>query len=238
MPKISTPSKIAATRGYGAEVIFSGSTASERESVTAEVQQRTGAVLIPPYDHPDIILGQGTLTIEFVRQAEELGRPLDAIIAPCGGGGMLSGVAVACQGTGILVYGAEPREGADDCWRGLKEGKRVESVRSLTIADGLRTPVGINNFEVISNRELVKGVYTVSEEEIKNAMRLVVERMKVLIEPSSAVPVAVALYNEEFRREMEERRKEKGGEWNLGIVVSGGNTTIEKIIELFGKKEE
>lgn len=241
MPHISTPSKIAATKGYGAEVIFSGSTAAEREAVTEDVRKRTGAVLVPPYDHPHIILGQGTLAVEFVEQAEELGLPLDAIVAPCGGGGMLSGVAVVCHGTGVTVYGAEPREGADDAWLGLANGVRVESVKSLTIADGLRTPVGVNNWAVISDRKMVKGIYTASEEEIKRAMRLVVERMKILIEPSSAVPVAVALFNEEFRREMEEegRRKTGGsGELNLGIVVSGGNTTIEKIIELFDNSEK
>lgn len=241
MPRISTPSKIAATRGYGAEVVFSGSTAAEREAVTKEKQELTGAVLVPPYDHPHIILGQGTLAVEFVEQAEELGLPLDAIVAPCGGGGMLSGVAVVCHGTGVAVYGAEPREGADDAWRGLRDGLRVESVRSLTIADGLRTPVGVNNWAVISDREMVKGVHTVSEEEIKSAMRLVVERMKILIEPSSAVPVAVVLFNEEFRKEMGEywRRKKGGnGELNLGVVLSGGNTTIENIIKLFGNSEK
>ncbi|KAL7273076.1 hypothetical protein RUND412_004086 [Rhizina undulata] len=232
MPHISTTSKIAATKGYGAEVIFSGSTAEEREAVVMEVQARTGAVLVPPYDHPHIILGQGTVAIELAAQAKEMGRELDAIVAPCGGGGMLAGVAVAAKGTGVRVYGAEPREGADDAARGLREGKRVEAVKSLTIADGLRTPVGVTNWGIISDREFVKGVYTVSEGEIKDAMKLVLERMKIFIEPSSAVPVAVALFNEEFRKEVE--RESEGREWNIGIIVSGGNTTIEKIIELFG----
>lgn len=231
MPSISTPSKVAATKGYGAEVVFSGT--MNRQEVAAQVQARTGAVLIPPYDHPDIIIGQGTMAIELAEQAGELGLPLNAIIAPCGGGGMLSGVALACQGTGIKVYGAEPKE-ADDAWRGLRDGKRVEVVESLTIADGLRAPLGVTNFAVISNQELVKGIYTVSEEEIKSAMKLVVERMKIFIEPSAAVPMAVALYNEEFRQEVE--REAAGKQWNLGIVLSGGNTTIDKIVEIFGEK--
>lgn len=230
MPSISTPSKVAATRGYGAEVVFSGSTAPEREAVVAELQARTGAVLVPPYDHADIILGQGTLALEMLDDAAKLGKPLDAIIAPCGGGGMLSGVALACQGTGVRVYGAEPREGADDLWTGLRQGKRVEAVTTLTVADGLRTPVGVTNWGVLSNPDLLKGVFTVTEEQIKSAMRLVVERMKILIEPSSAVPVAVALYNDEWRKECE------GKQWNVGIVLSGGNTTIEKMIEVFGVK--
>lgn len=228
MPSVSTPSKIAATRGYGAEVIFCN--ASERQAVASEVQKRTGAVMVPPYDHPDIILGQGTLALEFQAQAEELGMPLDAIIAPCGGGGMLAGIAVACEGTGIRVYGAQPREGTG--------GVRAKD-GGETVADGLRAPAGVRNREVILDKGMVGGVYEVGEEEIKEAMKLVVERMKVLIEPSSAVPVAAALWNEEFKKEWEERRAEKGGKvWNLGIVISGGNTSIEKIIELFGGKKE
>ncbi|CAZ86407.1 unnamed protein product [Tuber melanosporum] len=234
MPRISTPSKIAATEGYGAQVVFSGSTSAEREAEVRVVQERTGAVLVPPYDHPHIVLGQGTMAVELAEQAEELGMPLDAIIAPCGGGGMLAGVAVACKGTGVKIFGAEPREGADDAWRGLRDGQRVGSVESLTIADGLRTPVGLVNWGVISDKSYVSGVYTVSDEEIKLAMRLVVERMKVLIEPSSAVPVAVALYNKEFREVVQ--KPGQGKDVNLGVIISGGNTTIDKIIELFGVK--
>ncbi|KAG0641193.1 tryptophan synthase beta subunit-like PLP-dependent enzyme [Tuber brumale] len=234
MPRISTPSKIAATEGYGAQVVFSGSTSAEREAEVRVVQERTGAVLVPPYDHPHIILGQGTMAVELAEQVEELGMPLDAIIAPCGGGGMLAGVAVACKGTGVKIFGAEPREGADDAWRGLRDGERVGSVESLTIADGLRTPVGLVNWGVISDKNYVSGVYTVSDEEIKLAMRLVVERMKILIEPSSAVPVAVALYNKGFREEVQ--KLAQGKDVNLGVIISGGNTTIDRIIELFGAK--
>jgi threonine dehydratase len=232
MPSISTPSKIAATKGYGAEVTFSGSTAAERETVVREVQVKTGAVLVPPYDHPDIIVGQGTAALELLEQAE---APLDVVIAPCGGGGLLAGVATACGGTGVRVYGAEPEE-ADDCARGLKMRKRIEAVSTLTVADGLRTPVGVANWEVISDTEKVRGVFTVSEEEIKDAMRLVVERCKILIEPSSAVPVAVVLSSKEWREEVKRVFGDRE-EINVGIVISGGNTTIEKIIEVFGKKE-
>ncbi|KFZ17021.1 hypothetical protein V502_04796 [Pseudogymnoascus sp. VKM F-4520 (FW-2644)] len=150
MPRISTPAKIAATQSYGARVIFSGSTALEREAVVADVIAETGATLIPPYDHPHIMLGQGTAGLELQEQVLEAqgasgkGKGgLDAIITPCGGGGLLSGTALSAQGTGIRVFGAEPSfEGADDCRRGLASGARVETVKSLTIADGLRTPVG------------------------------------------------------------------------------------------------
>ncbi|RPB13358.1 tryptophan synthase beta subunit-like PLP-dependent enzyme [Morchella conica CCBAS932] len=247
MPHISTPSKIAATRSYGGILTFSGPTSTEREAATAEVQARTGAAYIPPYDHGDIILGQGTMALELQAQAAELGYPLDAIVAPCGGGGMLSGVAIACEGTGVRVYGAEPREGADDAARGLEEGRRVEKVVSRTVADGLRTPLGVLNWGVVSDKGLVKGVFTVGEEEILSAMGLVVERMKVLVEPSGAVPVAVVLGGEGWKEEVErwaaeegeEARARRGGRgYNVGVVLSGGNTTIEKIVELFGKKKE
>ena len=219
MPTISTPSKIAATQAQGAHVYFSGSTAPEREALVAEVQAKTGAVLVPPYDHADIMLGQGTAALEFEGQVKRMTAPdasvdgddrrayggggsegLDAIITPCGGGGLLSGTAVAMQGTGVQVFGAEPSfQGADDCKRGLEQGKRIEKVSTLTIADGVRTPVGHIPWSIISDKTKVRGVYSVSEEQIKSAMRLVFERMKIVVEPSAAVPVAVALYDEDFR---------------------------------------
>lgn len=244
MPSISTPSKIAATESYGATVIFSGSTSSEREAVVARVQAETGAVLVPPYDDVDIILGQGTLGLEFEEQVKAMGagrwgsgRGLDAVVAPCGGGGMLSGVATAFAGTGVWVFGGEPSfEGADDCRRGLREGRRVESVKTLTIADGLRTPVGVIPWGVISDGDKVKGVYGVGEEQIKSAMRLIVERMKVVVEPSAAVGLAVVLFDEEFRRVVEKEAGEDG--WNVGVVLSGGNTTLEAMSNLFAAESD
>jgi len=245
MPSISTPSKIAGTKSYGAEVIFSGSTSQEREAVVADIQKKTGALLVPPYDHPDIILGQGTLALEleeqvndFLKTDSDLGnasvksRRLDAVIAPCGGGGMLSGVATALFGTGTVVFGAEPSfQGADDAKRSLESGKRIESVKTLTIADGLRTPVGIWPWSVISDPSKVRAIFSVTETQIKAAMRLVLERMKVVIEPSAAVPLAVVLFCEDFRRLVEAEAGEDG--WNIGVVFSGGNTTVEAIGKLF-----
>ncbi|KAF3910714.1 hypothetical protein ABW21_db0208419 [Orbilia brochopaga] len=235
MPSISTPSKIAATQSYGASVVFSGSTAPEREAAVRAEQARTGAMLIPPYDHPFILLGQGTVALELIEQANAAGRPLDAIIAPCGGGGLLSGIATACRGTGIRVFGAEPRkDGANDCQRGLKAGKRVDSVRSLTIADGLRTPTGVITYGIIE--EAVAGVFSVTEWEILMTVRLVVERMKVLVEPSAVVGLAVVLFDEEFRRMVQREAGEKG--WNVGVVFSGGNTTLEALTGLFVREAE
>jgi threonine dehydratase len=270
MPTISTPSKIAATKDYGANVIFSGSTSVEREAVVEAEIKKTGAVLIPPYDHPDIILGAGTLGLEMQAQVTQMiasssqsrnpgawtqpkcsfataaaendsqtapKKGLDAIIAPCGGGGMLSGTALSCAGTGILVFGAEPSfQGADDCMRGLSMGQRIERVSTLTIADGLRTPVGAIPWSIISKPEMVRAVYSVTEEQIKMALRLVLERMKTVVEPSAVVGLAVALFNEEFRGLVEREAGEEG--WDLGVVLSGGNTSLEALAELFAVEGE
>jgi threonine dehydratase len=238
MPTISTPSKIAGTRSLGAHVHFSGSTAPEREAMVAEVmKQHSGMVLVPPYDHPDIILGQGTQALELEQQvAQEYGQRLDAVIAPLGGGGMLSGIATALHGTGIKVFGAEPSfEGANDGEIGLRQGKRIEHVSTLTVADGLRTPVGELTWTVISDKNKVSGVFSVSEEQILAAMKLVLERMKLVVEPSGCVPLAVVLFNEDFRKLVE--RERPGEEWNLGVVFSGGNTTVEAIGRLFAVSE-
>ncbi|KAL1849421.1 hypothetical protein Daus18300_013245 [Diaporthe australafricana] len=251
MPEISAPGKVAATKGYGANVVFSGSTSVEREAVAARVMAETGATLVPPYDHPDIMLGQGTLGLEFQEQVEEelvaaaataangeqqqkkKAKGLDAIITPCGGGGMLSGVALSCEGTGIQVFGSEPSfQGADDCRRGLAAGKRVEAVSTLTVADGLRTPVGALPWAVIHDRRLVRAVYAVSESQIAAALRLVLERMKLVVEPSAAVPLAVVLYNEEFRALVEREAGPEG--WDVGVVFSGGNVGLDKLGALFG----
>ncbi|CAH0055697.1 unnamed protein product [Clonostachys solani] len=238
MPSISMPAKIAATKGYGATVHFSGPTPPERLAVVDRLMSEPGYrnVFIPPYDHPDTLLGQGTLGLELQEQAVELlpdNRRLHGIIAPCGGGGMLSGVALSCQGTGIKVFGAEPSfEGADDCRRGLLAGHRVKQVRSLTIADGLRTPVGEIPWKIISNPDNVQGVFSVTEDQIRSALEIVLQRMKIVIEPSSAVPLAVVLYNEDFRRLIETQCDDNT--FNLGLVISGGNVDVRKLAELVG----
>lgn len=223
--------------------------------MVAEIQEKTNAILIPPYDHPDIILGQGTLALELEAQAAELlasfasndaaekigvhndGASLDAVIAPCGGGGMLSGVATALHGTGIRVFGAEPSfQGADDALRGLRSGTRITSVKTLTIADGLRTPLGGIPFSVLSDKDKLSGMYAVSEEQIKEAMRLLLERAKIFVEPSAAVALAVVLFNEEFRDMVQRVAGERG--WNVGVVLSGGNTTVDAIAKLFAPEAE
>ncbi|KAK4452360.1 putative serine racemase [Podospora aff. communis PSN243] len=234
MPSISSPAKLAATKGYGARIIPSGSTSSEREAVVAEVIKETGATLIPPYDHPDIILGQGTAGLELQEQVAP--TKLDAIITPCGGGGLLSGTALSCEGTGIKVFGAEPEfEGADDARRAYysETGERIPSVKTLTIADGLRTPVGMIPWSIIYERRLVAGMYAVTEDQIKAALRLVYERMKIVVEPSAVVGLAVALFNEEFRSMIERESGEKG--WDIGVIFTGGNVSLEVLGKLFAE---
>ncbi|KAM5467123.1 putative threonine ammonia-lyase [Microsporum audouinii] len=253
MPSISIPSKIEATKGYGGKVVFSGSTSDEREEVMRKVQEETGAILIHPYDHPDTILGQGTAGLELEVQVNKLvsedpglsvrksrdgkGCGLDAVITPLGGGGLNSGTASFFSepregGKKIHVFGAEPSfQGADDARRGLKAGERIPIVKSRTIADGLRTPLGEIAFGVLSDPTKSRGVFSVTEEQIKSAIRLVVERMKIVIEPSAAVPLAVCLFDEEFRRIVEREGGDDG--WNVGVIFSGGNTTIEAMSQLF-----
>jgi threonine dehydratase len=245
MPTISTPSKIAGTQSQGAIVHFSGSTSQEREAVVTEVIAQTGAQFVPPYNHPNIILGQGTMALEFETEAEAVMRAspdlsvhgaskstLDAVIAPCGGGGMLSGNAVALHGTGIKVFGAEPSfEGGDDARRGVEAGERITTVKTLTIADGLRTPLGEHTWRIVSNKAYVAGLYAVTEQNIRDAMQLVLERMKCFVEPSAVVGLATVLYNEDFRRMVQREAGDEG--WNVGIIFSGGNTTIEAITKIF-----
>lgn len=123
-------------------------------------------------------------------------------------------------------------QGADDCKRGFEAGKRIESVSTLTIADGLRTQVGAFPWGVIYERRLVRQMFSVTEDQIVAALRLVLERMKVVIEPSAAVPLAVVLFNEDFRRLVEEEAGEEG--WDVGVVFSGGNVALEQLGTLFG----
>jgi len=163
-------------------------------------------------------------------------RRFDAVITPLGGGGLLSGVSTYFSSQPqTLVFGAEPSfQGGDDGRRGLLQGKRIEHVKTLTIADGLRTPVGVTNWSVISDKAKVEGVYAVSEEEIKAAMKFVYERMKVVVEPSGCVPLAAVLFNTEFRRLVAERQRDSNkGCWDMGVVFSGGNTTMKALSKLF-----
>ncbi|OCF62247.1 hypothetical protein L486_01915 [Kwoniella mangroviensis CBS 10435] len=256
MPTISTPSKIAGTRDYTPHVYFSGSTSEEREAVVKQVIQDTGAILVPPYDHPDIMLGQGTTALELQNQYNSLKEDkqqqpkLKVVLAPLGGGGLLSGISIYFSNQPeVYVIGCEPSyQGGNDGERGLKSvpQQRIEKVKTLTIADGLRTPVGELPWKVFTSESSMKSknlenIYSVTEDEIKQAMKLVLERMKVFIEPSAAVPLAVVLHNQEFRQWAYEKQKEEGvleSGWDIAVVFSGGNTTIDAIVGLFGESQD
>ncbi len=212
MPDNAPAVKIDAVRGYGAEVILCEPTLAAREAGVRDVIEATGAVLIHPYNDLRIIAGQATAAKELIEDAP----PLDAILAPVGGGGLLSGTALAAAyfSPGTRVYGGEPA-GADDAARSLASG-RIEPSDPDTICDGLLTSLGELTFAVIRRR--VEAILTVTDEEIVETMRLVWERMKIVIEPSSAVPLAVLLAG----------RLDVAGQ-RVGVILSGGNVDLGKL---------
>jgi threonine dehydratase len=213
MPENAPLIKIAATKGYGAEVIFCAPTIESRETTLQEVVERTGATFIHPYNDYNVIAGQATCAYELLQDVEEL----DTIIAPVGGGGLLSGTALSTRywSPGTKVIGAEPKA-VDDAWRSLQSGQIETNDSTNTIADGLRTNLGDKTFGII--RQHVDDIITVSEEAIVEAMRLVWERMKIIIEPSCAVPLAAVLQN-----------KERFADETIGIILTGGNVDLKNL---------
>ena len=209
MPSNAPKGKVAAVKGYGAKVVHCVPTLQARESTTQEIIEQSGATFLHPFDNPDVIFGHGTITLELAEQAPAL----DAVVVPLGGGGLISGVALGlgAMGSATVVVGAEP-EGADDAYRSKKEGKLLPQENPNTIADGLLTSMGRHTWPVIRDR--VSQVVTVSDDEIVAAMRAVWSRMKLVIEPSSAAAVAVALKTSVWQTANTKR---------VGVVVSGGN---------------
>lgn len=188
--------------GYGATVILSDASPQERSRLATQVQKATGATLIPPADHRDIVLGQATAIHEFKQQMAALRRgALDAIIVPSGGGGLLIGAAAACKDTGITVFGAEPAFGGPGLSAARARGVRATELSSgQTVADGLRTLTGEANWEILRSRGNVQEVCAVGEDQIKDALTLAVQELRCVIEPSAAVGFAVALFSEGFKR--------------------------------------
>jgi threonine dehydratase/serine racemase len=215
MPRTASPPKRRAVEDYGARVVLCEPTLEAREITAAEVLRETGGTLIPPYDHPDIIAGQGTAALELLEDVPDL----DAVVAPVGGGGLLAGTAIAARGIDerIRVFAAEPA-GADDAARSMAAGRLVPQTAPNTIADGLLTSLGEWTWPVIRDR--VEAVVTVEDEAIVEAMRFFWERTKLIIEPSSAVAVA-AVVGERFRG-ME-------GMERVGVILSGGNVDLERL---------
>lgn len=215
MPTSASPVKRRAVLEYGARVIDCEPTLAAREETAQQVLAETGGTLIPPYDHADIIAGQGTAALELLQDVPDL----DAIIAPVGGGGLVSGVCAATKGLSpaTTVFAAEPC-GADDAYRSQAAGELLPQTGPKTIADGLLTSLGALTWPYV--RDQVEEVLLVGEEEIVAAMRLAWERAKLLIEPSAAVPLAAAL-SESFRS--------RSGWGRVGIVLSGGNVNLDKL---------
>ncbi len=216
MPDISPLVKVRATRDtYGADVVLCENSVESRQKVTQQLIDEFGYTLVHAYDNDNVIAGAGTATLELLEEYTEL----DIVIAPVGGGGLLSGTSIAARGLGSRqVFGAEP-ERADDAKRSLHAGKIINNPAPPdTIADGLRTNLCKRTFGYISRN--VDDVLTVSENQIKNSMRLVWERMKMIIEPSSAVVLAAAIDNPDVF---------KGKK--VGLILSGGNVDLENFFE-------
>ncbi len=214
MPEDAPRAKMEATRAHGAVIVPYDRQTQVREQVAARILEETGAALVPPFDHPLIMAGQGTAALELL---EETG-PLDALIAPVGGGGLLSGSATIAKAIhpGIRVFGSEP-EGANDTFLSLKAGERVTVPHPDTIADGLRAPQpGALTFPVL--QQLAEGVVLVSDEEIRQTVKFLLLRLKLLVEPSGAVPAAAVLFG-----------KLPAGIGSVGVILSGGNVDFEEL---------
>lgn len=213
MPKTAPKVKVAAVMGYGAQVFFCEPTLQAREEKLSEIQAQYGATFIHPYDNFNVISGQGTAAKELLTDVDDL----DIVMSPVGGGGLMSGTAIFTKAydSNIRVYGAEPLN-ADDAKRSFDSGVFFPSNNPNTVCDGLLTSLSERTFKIILDN--VDGIYTASEENIVKAMKLVYERMKIVIEPSSAVPLAAILENKE---DFEGK--------NVGIIISGGNVDLNNL---------
>ncbi len=213
MPRTAPEAKKAAVRGYGAEVIECEPSISSREAALADLVAETGAEFVHPYDDPRVIAGQATCAKEMI---EDLGA-LDIIVAPIGGGGMISGTCLTCStiAPDTQVIAAEP-EAADDAYQSFKSGAIVAYDAPQTIADGLKVPLKELTWHFVSTG--VSDVLLASEQEIVDAMRLTWERMKIVIEPSCAVPLAAILKN-----------RDRFAGKRVGVIVTGGNVDLDKL---------
>jgi len=213
MPSNAPEVKKEAVRGYGGEIIICPPTIEDREANAQKVVDEKGATFLHPSNNLDVILGQGTAAMELLEEQPDL----DFIMTPVGGGGLVAGSALAAHyfGNNCLCVGGEPFE-VDDAWRSLQSGKIERNETANSIADGLRTHLGDINFPII--QKYVKEIIRVEEAEIVAAMKLIWERMKIIIEPSCAVPFAALL-----------REKEKFAGKQIGIILSGGNVDVNNL---------
>jgi threonine dehydratase len=214
MPEDAPRSKMEATRAQGAKIVTYDRFKESRESIAGGILKETGGTLIPPFDHPMIMAGQGTAALELL---EETG-PLDALVAPVGGGGLMSGCATIARelNPSIRLFGAEPA-GANDTFLSIAAGKRVSVPHPDTIADGLRSPQpGEFTFPVL--KRYLEAVVLVSEDEIRAAAKFLLLRVKILVEPSGAASAAAALFHK--------LPKDVG---SVGVILSGGNVDFEEL---------
>jgi threonine dehydratase len=215
MPEDAPRGKMEATRNHGANIITYNRHRESREAIAAQILKDTGATLVPPFDHPLVMAGQGTAALELL----EVVPHLDAIIAPIGGGGLLAGCAIIAKALDpdIHVFGAEP-ERANDAYLSMQAGHRVEIPTPDTIADGLRSPQpGALTFPILQRH--VEKVLLVSEDEIRSTVKLLLTRMKLLVEPSGAVAAAAVLHHK-----LPENVR------SIGVILSGGNLDFEDLI--------
>jgi threonine dehydratase len=217
MPKDAPQSKLESTQAYQPKIVFHDRHTEDRETIARKIAEETGAVVLPSYDHAWIIAGQGTATLEFLRQQPQL----DALVVPLGGGGLLSGALIAAKKLQpeIRVFGVEP-EVANDWQLSLQARRRVQIASPPTLADGLRTTIpGEITFSIVQS--MADGVILVSEEEIKATMRFLLTRTKLLVEPSGAVAAAAVLHGKlpgTFRR--------------IGVILSGGNVDLPVLADI------
>ncbi|PWD99326.1 pyridoxal-phosphate dependent enzyme [Marinilabilia rubra] len=211
MPENTPQIKVENVKRFGGQITFCKPTLEAREEELKQVIEKTGAIFIPPYDYYDVICGQGTAALELIEQA----GPFDIVMAPVGGGGLLSGSAIATRKLlpNAQIIAGEPAN-ADDACRSLKAGKIIPSNNPDTIADGLKTSLGENNFKII--HEFVDHIFTAKEESIRAAMVLLRKQAGIFAEPSSAVPLAAMAENKEYFRGK-----------RIGVIISGGNISEE-----------
>lgn len=217
MPSDAPRSKVAATREYGAEIVFYDRYRSHRAEIAQGICDERGATLVPPFDDRHIIAGQGTAALELLEED----RDLQMIVTPVGGGGLFSGTAVAARATNpaIEIYGVEPKAG-NDFQRSLEAGKPVRIDVPQTIADGLQTQAPSElTFAIVST--LADGIVTVTDDELRDAMRFAFERMKIVIEPSGAAGLAAVMSGK-----LDVRDKA------VGIIITGGNVDLDRFTEL------
>lgn len=221
MPKDAPQAKVEATRGYGAKIIFYDRYSEDRDAIAGRLVAETGATLIPPYDHPDVIAGQGTAAVELI---EEVG-PLDLLVTPLGGGGLLSGCALAARALSpsCEIVGVEPEAG-NDGQQSLAKGEIVRIPVPKSIADGaLTTHLGRHTFPIV--RESVSAIVTVSDQELMETVRFFAERMKVIVEPTGCLAAAAVLAG---KLDCAQKR--------VGIVLSGGNADLANLAAIFGSR--